>query len=160
MPKAAKKTLKDLQPVIVNHKTKIMEDVKSILRQEVQVLFDDFPDIQAIRWTQRRPLESPEFAPIHKSDFAIDSVQYRLGNNVGARSVSRDDPMLRDCGYDKQDDDWVCPWNDSRVESPDLLDSLTVFEEHLFDAQESLAAAIGDYDCVTVTRKEVVLDNF
>jgi hypothetical protein len=162
MPKPAIKktlTLKDLRPVIANHQTKIVQEVKVILKHEVQSLFDNFPEIEAIRWTQRRPLESPESAPVHKSDFHIDNVEYRLSDGIGPRSVPFGNPALNDCGFDKRDTEWVSPWNDSRLDNVDLLDSFTVFEEHLFDAHDALALAIGDYDCVTVTREAVILQN-
>jgi hypothetical protein len=141
MPKATKKTLKDLQPVVNTHQSKLTEEAKTILKQEAKPLFDYFPEIEGIRWTQRRPLENPYFAPVHKSDFSIDNVEYC------------EKPTF-------QEDDWASPWGDGRIQNKDLLDSFSVFEEQLFENQDALAAAVGDYDRVTITRKEVVLDNF
>ena len=159
MPKTTQKTLKELLPVVSTYQTKLASEAKAILRNEAKDLFESFPHVEGIRWTQRRRLENSELAPVHKSDFNIDNIEYRLNGKVGARSVRRGDMALTDCGFDKEDDDWVSPWNDSRIENPDFLDTLTAFEEQLFDAESALAAAIGDYDRVTITRDNVFLDN-
>ncbi len=139
MPKATKKTLKELHPAVTNFQTKLAAEAKVILKNECSGLFADFPNVEAIRWTQRIPLENPEFVHTNKSEFTIDNVEYRVkGQRI--------------------DEDWYSPWNDSRTENPDFLDSLTEFENQLFDAEETLSLAIGQYDRVTVTRTDVLFD--
>ena len=149
-------SLKDLVPLIDSHKLSIASDAKAIVRAELKPLFDDHPEIDGIRWSQVSTFGAGETDNIVPELF-IDDVEYKMGSSVSERSVPYNDPHLFDAGFDRHSTDWICPWNDRRIEDANLLDSMTKLEEKLFDAQNSLATAFGD-NRVTVTRHDVLVE--
>lgn len=154
----AKKFLKDLAPTIASYQSKLSDEAKGMVHQDLQALFETHPEVDGIRWLQCLPYSCGRDDVMHSAETCIDDVQYRLNSHVSTRSVPYADPTLFESGFDRSDSEWVSPWNDRRIENPVLLDSLTILEEKLFDYEKQLTMAFGDQVRVTVTRKELTLE--